>query len=129
MDKEFSLSHINARMFVLERELAKAREEKMKIEEHCTLILGKFLLAQIRKRYGEQITLADTQYLSFGDTCLEEWLADDKERRAFGLPLLNSYSSSTAASPDVIGSGADYSLQPYYPLSQPYTLSSVTVSV
>lgn len=129
MDKEFSLSHINARMFVLERELAKAREQKMKIEEHCTLILGKFLLAQIRKRYGEQITLADTQYLSFGDTRLDEWLANDNERRAFGLPLLNNGSSSTDAAPAASGGGADYSLQPYHLLSQPYTLSSLTVSV
>jgi hypothetical protein len=129
MDKEFSLHQINARMFVLERELAKAREQKMKLEEHCTLILGKFVLAQIRKRYGEQITLADTQYLSFGDTCLAQWLADDNERRVFGLPLLNEPSPSPPLSPAVSSSGADYSLRPHHPLSQPYTVSSLTVSV
>ncbi|WP_233863365.1 hypothetical protein [Paraburkholderia adhaesiva] len=126
MDNEFSLPQINARMFVLEREWAIAREQKMKIEEQCTLILGKFVLAQLRKRYGQKISLADTPYLTLGDTSLEEWLVDDSERQAFGLPSLNEPDRSTTVSPALTNNSVDYSSQPY-PLAQPYTLSSLTV--
>ncbi|RQH07390.1 hypothetical protein [Paraburkholderia dinghuensis] len=126
MDKEFSLSQINARMFVLEREWARANEQKIKIEEHCTLILGKFLLAQLRKRYGQKISLSDAPYLTLGDTSLDEWLVDDSERRVFGLPSRDDQSRSTPVSPALSSNRVDYSSQPYS-LDQPYTLSSLTV--
>lgn len=129
MNDELSLPQINARMFVLERELARTCEQKTQIEERCTQILGRFLLAQIRKRYGQRITLADTQYLSLDGTSLDKWLAEDNDRQAFGLPLRGSHPPSTTASPVPSRSRPDYSAEPCIPFTLTLSIRGRTCRV
>lgn len=120
MDNPISLPQLNARLFLLERELAKACEQKKKLEDRCTQVLGRFLLAQIRKRYGRDISLADTQHLTLDGTRLDEWLTDAGERQAFGLSLFDDRAGTadkTAAS----------AAMPYYGEGH-YAGSSLTIS-
>lgn len=87
MNQEYSLPGIESRITQLENELRQAKAQKEKLEERCVLLLGRFVLEQIRKARGS-ITVAETLELGLGGIRFAEWLTHDEDRWLFDLPAL-----------------------------------------
>lgn len=100
-----SLPQIHLRIALLESELERARAQKADLEARGEVLLGRFMMEQIRKTRGN-VAMYETLQLTIGGTRFSDWLTRDEDRQLFGLHDQTSAPqslevSSQAASIDV----------------------------
>lgn len=79
-----SLPQIHQRIALLESELERARAQKAELEARGELLLGRFMMEQIRKTRGS-VAVYETLNLTVGGTRFSDWLTRAEDRRLFGL--------------------------------------------